>query len=270
MQEIVYDFSGFSDERRPFNMLAAGISFCDGTYRVERKQENLYGIEYVYHGRGTLTTDGQILSPQEGDVYLLKKGVPHCYWSDEKEPWKKIWISFNGKFADSLFSSYLGNDVYMIRNCDISQELEEIVRILSDLQGDFEEVMDEAALAVMGIVLKLRRADSVNQRSLPEQMKDWLDCHVEENVKLEQVCEHFHYSRNHLINQFKSHYQVTPYQYLKERKLEAAKRYLQESDLSIHEIAVKLSYTDENYFHSCFKEATGITPGAYRKQKDCE
>ena len=268
MQEIAYDFSGFSDEKRPFNILAAGISFCDGTYRVEKKQENLFGIEYIYHGRGTLTVGGQVISPQAGDVFLLKKGVHQCFWSDEAEPWKKIWVCFNGKFAEGLFSSYLDGDTYLIQNCDISGEMEEIVGVLGNAQGDYEEAMDEAAQIVMRIVVKLRRKNSENRQSLPEQMKNWLDCHVEENVKLEQVCEHFHYSRNHLINQFKSHYQVTPYQYLKEQKLEAAKRYLNESNLSIHEIAVKLSYTDENYFHSCFKEATGITPGAYRKQRE--
>ena len=92
-----------------------------------------------------------------------------------------------------------------------------------------------------------------------------MDLHVEENVKLEQLCESLHYSRNHLINQFRNRYQITPYQYLREQKIEAAKRYLLNSGMSIQEIAERLSYTDENYFHSCFKEATGLTPGNFRK-----
>ena len=78
---------------------------------------------------------------------------------------------------------------------------------------------------------------------------DRIDLHVEENVKLEQLCESLHYSRNHLINQFRNRYQITPYQYLREQKIEAAKRYLLYSGMSIQEIAERLSYTDENYFH---------------------
>ena len=254
MREMVYNLFGFVDERRPFNVLMAGISHCDGSYRVERKPENLYSFEYIYKGRGTLAIGGQVLDPKAGDVYLLKKGVPHCYWSDGEDPWVKIWICFNGKFAESLFSAYLDSDVYLIRGCDASASERD------------EKLMDEIARLALEVVLKLRHGNGVRRRTLPEQVKEWLDLHVEENVRLDQVCEHFHYSRNHLINQFRNQFQVTPYQYLKERKLEAAKRYLQESNLSIHEIATRLAYTDENYFHSCFKEATGITPGAFRKK----
>lgn len=266
MQEMIYNLYGFSNERRPFNVLMAGISYCDGTYRVERKPENLYSFEYIYGGKGTLSIGGQVLTPQKGDVYLLKKGVPHCYWSDENDPWTKIWICFNGKFAESLFSSYLDEDVYLIRGCDISGLMEEMLRKITEVKENYDLLTDEIAQLTLQTVLTLKRGNSVRRRTLPEEVKEWLDLHVEENVRLEQVCDHFHYSRNHLINQFKNRYQVTPYQYLKEQKLEAAKRYLQDSSLSIHEIAVRLSYTDENYFHSCFKEAMGITPGAYRKQ----
>ena len=84
-------------------------------------------------------------------------------------------------------------------------------------------------------------------------------------MKLEQLCESLHYSRNHLINQFRSRYGITPYQYLREQKIEAAKRYLLYSGMSVQEIAERLSYTDENYFHSCFKEAAGVTPGMFRR-----
>ena len=48
---------------RPFNVLLAGVSYCDGTYRIERKPENLYSFEYIYSGKGMLVIDGQRLEP---------------------------------------------------------------------------------------------------------------------------------------------------------------------------------------------------------------
>ena len=41
-----------------FNVLLAGVSYCDGTYRIERKPENLYSFEYIYSGKGMLVIDG--------------------------------------------------------------------------------------------------------------------------------------------------------------------------------------------------------------------
>ena len=123
-----------------------------------------------------------------------------------------------------------------------------------------------------GLVSNVKR-DKRNYRVFDDHDIKWIqslnclkNCGMSiENDKLEQLCESLHYSRNHLINQFRNRYQITPYQYLREQKIEAAKRYLLYSGMSIQEIAERLSYTDENYFHSCFKEATGLTPGNFRK-----
>ena len=198
-------------------------------------------------------------------MYFLKRGIPHCYWSDEEEPWTKIWICFNGLMAEAMFSAYLDRTVYLMHNCDISGQMEALLQRLEQFDGDYDKMADETAVAVLEILQKLHNQGSSHTRTLPEQIKEWIDLHVEENVKLEQLCESLHYSRNHLINQFRNRYQITPYQYLREQKIEAAKRYLLYSGMSIQEIAERLSYTDENYFHSCFKEATGLTPGNFRK-----
>lgn len=265
MKEKICSFWNYEKKDRPFNVLMAGISYCDGTYRIERKPENLYSFEYIYSGKGTLVIDGQRLEPQAGDVYLLKRGIEHCYWSDEEEPWTKIWICFNGTLAEAMFSAYLGRDVYLIRNCDISGQMERLLDEIGIYRGEYEQMTDRAAVAVLDILQTLKRKGRSQTRTLPEQMKEWLDLHVEENIKLEQLCEDLHYSRNHLINQFRNRYGVTPYQYLKEQKIESAKQYLLYSGMSIQEIADRLSYSDENYFHSCFKEATGVTPGNFRR-----
>ena len=104
MTEKICSFWNYEKKDRPFNVLLAGVSYCDGTYRIERKPENLYSFEYIYSGKGMLVIDGQRLEPRAGDVYFLKRGIPHCYWSDEEEPWTKIWICFNGLMAEAMFS----------------------------------------------------------------------------------------------------------------------------------------------------------------------
>ena len=47
MTEKICSFWNYEKKDRPFNVLLAGVSYCDGTYRIERKPENLYSFEYI-------------------------------------------------------------------------------------------------------------------------------------------------------------------------------------------------------------------------------
>jgi len=52
------------------------------------------------------------------------------------------------------------------------------------------------------------------------------------------------------------------YNYL---KIKTAKQLLKEGDLSIKEIAEKLSFDTPNYFSKTFKKFTEMTPSQYKK-----
>ena len=55
------------------------------------------------------------------------------------------------------------------------------------------------------------------------------------------------------------------YQELKDQmRRDTALYFLEQGDLSIHEIAEKLGFSEPSTFHRAFKKWTGITPGAYR------
>ena len=121
-----------------------------------------------------------------------------------------------------MFTAYLDKNVYLMRDCDISAQMETLLCRIEQFESDYEQLADETAKAVLEILQKLHRQGRSQTRTLPSEIKEWIDLHVEENVKLEQLCESLHYSRNHLINQFRGRYGITPYQYLREQKIEAA------------------------------------------------
>lgn len=55
------------------------------------------------------------------------------------------------------------------------------------------------------------------------------------------------------------------YQELKDQmRRDTALYYLERGDLSIHEVAEKLGFSEPSTFHRAFKKWTGMTPGAYR------
>ncbi|MFT6047135.1 MAG: transcriptional regulator GlxA family with amidase domain [Arenicella sp.] len=63
---------------------------------------------------------------------------------------------------------------------------------------------------------------------------------------------------------FKLATNMTPVQYLQNRRLEAAKELLRTSNLSIKEISYRVGYIDVSYFTKLFKAFASITPRKYR------
>jgi len=59
-------------------------------------------------------------------------------------------------------------------------------------------------------------------------------------------------------------------QLLQERRIEKAKKLLQETDLTILEICLAVGYNNSSYFYRLFEEAEGMSPAAYRVNTGCK
>ena len=49
-------------------------------------------------------------------------------------------------------------------------------------------------------------------------------------------------------------------------KIHCAQKLLEETDASLAEIAVFLSFSSQSYFQTVFRRVVGCSPGAYRKE----
>ena len=81
----------------PFTVSMTGISYCDGSYIINRPHSFTSCIEYIIEGSGTVMCNNRRYTAKKGDVYLLREGTDHYYYSDTDTPWTKIWINFTGR-----------------------------------------------------------------------------------------------------------------------------------------------------------------------------
>jgi AraC-like DNA-binding protein len=72
------------------------------------------------------------------------------------------------------------------------------------------------------------------------------------------------FSRCHFIRLFRGAFGLTPYQYLKTRRLERAKELLATTILSVMDVCLDVGFESLGSFTSLFTRAVGETPGAYR------
>ena len=86
------------------------------------------------------------------------------------------------------------------------------------------------------------------------------------NISIDYVCEKTSYSKAYLFRIFKLKTGKTIMAYFIELKIDIAKQLLRENELSVKEIADKLSFNSPNYFTKTFKRIVKLTPLAYKKR----
>jgi AraC-like DNA-binding protein len=87
-----------------------------------------------------------------------------------------------------------------------------------------------------------------------------------EDVTNETLGERLHYHPSYIVRCMKRVYGVTPAGYLRQYRIEQAKRLLVSTAWPVERIADEVGFRYAPYFSACFKRATGMTPIQYRRR----
>lgn len=120
-----------------------------------------------------------------------------------------------------------------------------------------------------------KRAKNVNKRSdeittiyftfLDQHIEDVVTGQTNEFLELNQIAKNLHLSHSHLSDTLQQTTGHHPCHFYDLKIVDKAKALLTNTDLSIAEIAKKLTYDPSN-FGKFFKKFTGQTAGEFRKQ----
>lgn len=84
---------------------------------------------------------------------------------------------------------------------------------------------------------------------------------------LSEVAERVNMSRSYFSACFKKVTGKSFNQYVRDKRIRIAQEYLEETEYTVMEIALKCGYEDEKYFGKVFRQETGYLPTRYRKEK---
>lgn len=86
------------------------------------------------------------------------------------------------------------------------------------------------------------------------------------NITLSQVAIEFNYAEEHLSRTIKRYFGMNFSDILRQTKLNKAIDLINQTNLSINNIALAVGYTDYTNFYKAFKVKLGISPSEYRKK----
>lgn len=254
----------FREDDLPLGILFVGETLCDEKFCISRKNSDLNALEFIVEGEGTLEINGQILHPKKNDVFFLEKGSEHKYYCSKEKPWRKYFVSFYGPVGEALIKHYIGTNKYLFENCALKNEFERIFDIAFN-NDDVSKATAQIGAQLFNVFNYLYSHQNLQSTDLASKIKQCLENNITEEFNLDRLCESLNYSKNHIINVFFEKYGVTPYNYYKTCKIQLAKEYLTNTQMTVGEISSALSFADRQYFSYAFKKETGYSPKNYRE-----
>ena len=145
------------------------------------------------------------------------------------------------------------SDAY-IRKCELLSDIHEITMLHYDMVLYYTQQIQRIRLGHY-------------PTELVTQVANYVQHHLSEPITTDQIATHLFLSRQHLSRRFTQEAGIPLAAFVRNEKMEEAKRLLRYTDKPIAAISAYLGYSSQGHFSGVFKDLVGITPGEYREQK---
>lgn len=131
-------------------------------------------------------------------------------------------------------------------------------------ENQVEEIHNHMVLDFTG-KMRLLKKDHGMSRPVTKCI-NYIYSHISERITVKELAEYTSVSTSYLSRQFAKELGVSIGDYIREMKINAAEEQLLNTDDSILDIALQLSFSSQSHFIQAFKTITGVTPKKYRDQ----
>jgi AraC-like DNA-binding protein len=225
-------------------------------------------------GKGTCSVSSKRYELSMGHAIVLPPGLPHRYWADEKDPWRLLWVHFEGRRGEDYFEM-LGmsrrKPVFWLHDLAlVSEAFEECFRHILGGHTDAELfALSSSLVRFLGVCRLAQRSLNLRRRQAEDRVLRTLQHmreHIAQPLTLAQLATVAHWTPTHYSAVFKRQLNLSPIEYLLRLKMQRACELLRSTDSRIADIAASLGYEDAFYFSRLFHRRIGETPRSYRRR----
>lgn len=208
-----------------------------------------------------------------GDIAIVPAGVAHrCNWDTAAQ---FMVLAVEPALLQEIGQDWVNPDAIELMPRFMSQQDRLIQSIFSTLQTEAESgsmgshlLVDSLKTALAIHLLRnycttqpriFSNTDGLSTSKL-QQVKDYVNDHLHQDLKLNELAAIVQISPYHFLRLFKQRVGLTPHQYILQCRIDKAKSLLQHSHLSLAEIAIRVGFCDQSHFTRYFKRVVGVTP----------
>jgi len=248
-------------------------------------------LTLMLEGKGQLMVGDYLGRFEPGDIYLLGSNVPHVFRSDEEYFQKTNSIK---SVSNTIFFDFeaLGKGIWEVEEflelrqwvnaikgcyvvkCENQEFLKNSIRTFA-LKTGMEKVLaalemirylqQPHAMLPLNRLLPIRDYSELEGKRMGNVMA-FILAENHRNISLKEVAETANMSKEAFCRFFKERTGKTYTEFLNELRIHKSCHLLQETDLSISQIAYQTGFQNLSYFNRAFKKYILTTPKSFRKQ----
>ncbi len=229
-----------------------------------------FQLVYITKGQGTFSAGDREYTVMPGSMMLVLPGMKHKYKPVYEIGWEEYWVGFNGDFFHRLAREGILSRDHIFFEIGLHDY------ILGSFNQIFDEVRTQRPLfqlkACEGIFSLLaeiltheRRKEQPNYyQTIVEKAKYLMESNIYGAINLSNISGQIGISSSRLNEIFKTYTSMTPYQYYIHVKIHRAASLLEQEDLPVKEVAIRLGFEDPYHFSRLFKNKTGVAPSEWK------
>lgn len=257
-----------------------------GALRKDRIMDQEACFLYQLNAKNVLYSAGQNLRMGSKEAVIMKCGnyISHYLEPDNSAPTEILIIHFYPEvlkkiYANDLPSFFLKNENSgspSIEPVVLDEVIESYIRsILFYFENPSLVTQDLISLKIKELILLLIRTESNESRirqifsnlfdPMQVDFREVIQTNLSEDLRIEELASLTNLSLSTFKRKFKAIFKENPGTYIRNQKIEKAKKLLIATDLRITEVCFESGFGELTHFNRVFKEQVGLSPSKFRE-----
>jgi len=271
-----YDTDRYSLSRLPSQSLAViqcGIQICHPGHAAPHLFYKDYSAHFILEGKGVFIRNGLSYELQAGQGFLIIPNTSCEYIADSTDPWKYVYVSFQGADGDALVHNAGLDENNVTFDFPLTDDMVHDIYAMHRA-GKKNEAMGYDVIGYFLLVMSrlIRTASAACGEKTGEYYVKRARKYMEDNyaapIRISDIAAHVRLDRTYLYRLFTQHTGISPSDYLLQIRLTAASRHLENGTLTVREAAANAGFFNMSHFYKKFLEVYGVTPKIYREMRN--
>lgn len=227
----------------------------------------LYEINFILEGEVELLLENKLYRLSSGDMIFIKPGEHHCVTPSKNKKYERYILKFNEEVVPSNLLEQLKNKPVSttIKRSVLSELFYQLDWHYKNYAGnDMKSIMLNVLNEILAYFCVLdKEAEKKEIKYLNKNMENivkYINEHIEEDIKIKDICDMFHYSRSYICKEFISCMQVPIKQYIRTKKIFYAHSLIQAGKKPTEVYSV-CGYNEYSTFYRNYLSIIGKAPG---------
>ncbi len=244
--EVVPEMIHFAGQEKQANINAELLNAYSAEYAVKYKDMLFQFLHYISRGDNRRAKESLHMLSKESMLFKHKN----------MKEYKAI-LQFLNNYCHLALLHTSVHPLYILKQTEsIKLKIEEETSF-----ARLEQMMNEICHKYCLLVKNYANQECSR---LTKEVMEYIQLHLEEELSLSYLAEHFNKNASVLSNTFSKDKGISITAYIQQTRVQAALKLFNTTKLTVSEVATLVGYQDFSYFSKVFSKHTGCSPRAYK------